>query len=175
MKRREGYIVLEISISMLITSIVLIILYSLLFTSMNMYKRIYSSIEIQQQGLEIQKHMEKELSGDIEITNVKTENSQILTGKEFELTKVKSIYYKSKTNLECNECDELFLNKKTKKLFIKRMGYKSGYEVGDYIDDIYISKEKDGRIVNIKLELSKNKQKHCIEFSIYNDDIGELV
>ena len=111
MKRRECYLILEISISMLITSIVLIILYSLLFTSMNMYKRIYSSIEIQQQGLEIQKHMEKELTGDIEITDVKTENSQILTGKEFEFTKVKSIYYKSKTNLECNDCDELFLNK----------------------------------------------------------------
>ncbi|WGX75766.1 hypothetical protein QJS64_17935 [Paraclostridium bifermentans] len=112
MKRREGYLILEISISMLITSIVLIVLYSLLFTSMNMYKRIYSSIEIQQQGLEIQKHMEKELSGDVEIIDVKTENSQILTGKEFEFTKVKSIYYKSKTNLECNDCDELFLNKK---------------------------------------------------------------
>lgn len=174
MKRRKGYLILEISISMIIMSIVLITLYGLLFTSINMYKKIYSSIEIQQQGMEIQKHMEKELSGDIEITDVKTENSQVLNDKEFEFTKVKSIYYKSKTNLEVNDCDELFLNNKAKKLFIKRMGYKSGYEIGDYIDSIYISKEKDGRIINIKLQLSKNKQNHCIEFSIYNDNIGEL-
>ena len=174
MKRRKGYFILEISISMVITSILLITLYSLLFSSINMYKKIYSSIEIQQQGLEIQQHIEKELSGDVEITEVKTENSKVLSDKTFQATSVKSIYYKSKTNLELNSCDELFLNKKTKKLFIKRNGYKTGYEVGDYINDIYISKEKDGKIINIKLELSKNKQNHCVEFSIYKDDTGEL-
>ena len=175
MKRRRGYLILEISMSMIITSIVLLVLYSLLFTSLNMYKKIYSSIEIQQQALEIQKYIEKELSGDINIINIKTENNKILGDENFEFTNVKSIYYKPKKDLEYNCCDELFLNKKTKKLFIRRRGYKSGYEIGDYIDNIYISKEKNGKIINIRLELSNNKQNHCVEFLIYNDDMGEFI
>lgn len=175
MKRKKGYFILEISVSMIITSILLTILYGLLLSSISIYQKIYSSIEIQQQGLEIQRHIENELRKDIEITNIKTEENKIKNDENFELTNAKSIYYESKVNLECDEPDELFFNKKTKKIFIKRRGYKSGYEIGDYLDNIYIGKEKDGKIINIKLELSKNKQNHCIEFSIYKDDTGECI
>lgn len=175
MKRKNGYFILEVSVSIIITSIILIILYSLLLSSISMYKKIYSSIEIQQQGLEIQRHIENELKGGIEVTNIKTEDNQIINDKNFALKNAKSIFYKSKETLTNNEPDELFLNKKTKKVFIKRRGYKSGYEIGDYLDNIYISKEKDGKIVNIRLELSKNKQNHCVEFSIYKDDVGECI
>ena len=172
MNRRRGYILLEISISMLIISIILVILYNLLFFSINTYKKIYSSIEIQQQGLEIQNLLERELSSYKYICKIKRINGEVLNKNEFELENVKSIYYK----LENKDLpDELYLNKTTKKLFLKRNGYSSGYEIGDYVDNMYISKEKDGNIINIKLELSKNNQKHCVEFSIYNDNKGEVL
>lgn len=172
MNNKKGYILLDISISMLIMSIILLTLYNLLFFSISIYKKIYSKIEIQQQGVEVQNYIEKELSSDKHINKIKKSNGTILNDKEFSLENVKSIYYKSNKDIDY---DEIFLNKKSKKLFIKRMGYKSGYEIGDYIDNMYISKEEDGNIINIKLELSKNKQNHCIEFSIYNDYMGEII
>ena len=37
---------------------------------------------------------------------------------------------------------------------------------------MYISKEKDGELIRIKLELSKNKQLNTIEFTMYNKYIS---
>lgn len=168
MKTKNGYLIIEASLSICISLIIIIGLYGLLFSSLKIYKKIHSSIEIQQQGIEIQKHIEKELSEGIEVVNVKTQNNQILTSKNFEFKNVISIKYKPIDRLSSMGLDELFLNKKTQKIFIKRRNSASGYEIGDYLDNMYISKEKDGELIRIKLELSKNKQLNTVEFTMYN-------
>lgn len=52
------------------------------------------------------------------------------------------------------------------KLFIKDVTASSGYEIGDYVDKILISKQNSGKIIDIKLELSKNKQVYKTNFTI---------
>ena len=175
MKTKRGYILIEASISVCLTLIMVSTLYSLLFSSLNIYKKIHSSIEIQQQGIEIQKHIEKELKEDIEVVSVKTVDNQTIISKDFDCKDVVSIKYKPVDRLQSMGLDELFLNKKTQKIFIKRKNASSGYEIGDYLDNMYVSKEKDGKIINIKLELSKNNQNHISEFMLYNNytDLGE--
>lgn len=177
MKTKNGYLIIEASLSICISLLITIGLYGLLFSSLKIYKKIHSSIEIQQQGIEIQKHIEKELNEGIEVVSIKTQNNQVLTSKNFDFKNVISIKYKPIDRLSSMGLDELFLNKKTQKIFIKRRNSMSGYEIGDYLDNMYISKEKDGELISIKLELSKNKQLNIIEFKLYNKyiNMGESI
>ena len=55
---------------------------------------------------------------------------------------------------------------KNNKLFIKDVTASSGYEIGDYVDKILISKENSDKIIDIKLNLSKNKQVYETKFTI---------
>ncbi len=166
MQARKGYLLLENIISIVTTGIILTTLYGVLFTSLNMYRRIHSTIEIQQQGLEIQNYMEKELKDDIEIKSIKTSSNQTIISPEFEEKDVISIKYKPVNRLDSQGLDEIYLNNKTNKVFIKRKNASSGYEIGDYLDNIYIEKLKSGKIINIKLKLSKDNQQHKVKFSI---------
>ncbi|MEG2983435.1 MAG: hypothetical protein RR835_01960 [Peptostreptococcaceae bacterium] len=177
MKARKGYLMIEVAISVCIILLIVSILYGLLFFGLNIYKKLHSSIEIQQQGIEIQNHIENELKNGIEIISVKTKDNQIITSKEFDYTSVISIKYKPINREDNVGFDELFLNKKTSKIFIKRRNASSGHEIGDYLDNIYISKANGGNIINIKLELSKNIQSYFIEFTLYNNqkNMGEVI
>lgn len=177
MKAKEGYLMIEVAMSICIIMLIVSILYGLLFSGLSIYKKIHSSIEIQQQGMEIQNQIEKELRDGIEIVSVKTKDNKVITSKEFDTTSVISIKYKPIDRDDREGLDELFLNKNSSKIFVKRKNAMSGYEIGDYLDNIYISKDKDGKIVNIKLELSKNIQSYFIEFTLYNNqkNVGEVI
>lgn len=177
MNRKSGYLLLETSISVCIMVIIISGLYTLMFLGIKFYNNIHSSIEIQQQGLEVQRTIEKELKNRVNVYNVKTENNEIITSNNFDYKKVISIKYKPVDREDKLGLDELFLNKRTQKVFIKRRNASSGYEIGDYIDNMYISKDKDGKIINIKLDLSKSNQKYSTSFKIYNNDLdtGEII
>lgn len=166
MKARGGYLVLENIVSVITTSIILITLYGLLFSTLNIYQKIHSSIEIQQQGTEIQYYIEKELKNNIEIANIKTIDNKNMDLEDLENEDIVSIKYKPIDRLDNLGFDEIFFNKKSNKIFIKRNNSATGYEIGNYLDHIYISKTTGGKGMNIKLELSKNKQKQDIKFSI---------
>ena len=58
---------------------------------------------------------------------------------------------------------------------LNKNGYSEsgGYEIGDYVDNMYIALQEDGRIAKLKLELSKNNQKYSTEFNIYIRNIKE--
>ncbi|MGL5715567.1 MAG: hypothetical protein ACRCXT_20455 [Paraclostridium sp.] len=168
MQVKKGYLALENIISIVITGIILTVGTGVLLTSLNIYQKIYSTIEIQQQGMEIQNYIEKELNHGIEVKSVKTTANQVITSDEFDEKDVISIKYKPIDRPISQGLDEIFLNNKTNKVFIKRRNSSSGYEVGDYLDNIYISKLKKGTYISLRLELSKNNQNHSLEFSLDN-------
>ncbi len=177
MNRKKGYLLLETFISIPIMVMLILALYTLMFLGLKFYNNIHSSIEIQQQGIEVQRTIEKELKNRVNIYNVRTESNEIVTSDNFDYKNVISIKYKPIDRDDKLGLDELFLNKRTNKIFIKRKKSSSGYEIGDYIDNMYVSKDKDGKIISIKLDLSKSNQKYSISFKIYNNDLdaGEII
>ena len=67
MQVRKGYLILENIISITITGVIVTTLCAILFSALNLYSKTCSTIEIQQQGLELQNYIERELSENIEI------------------------------------------------------------------------------------------------------------
>ncbi|MGL4796884.1 MAG: hypothetical protein ACRC1Y_02545 [Paraclostridium sp.] len=166
MQTKKGYLVLENIISISTTGIIMTTLCGTLLSALSMYSKINSTIEIQQQGLEIQNHIERELNDNVEIKSIKTVNNQNIIFDEFEEKDIVSIKFKPIDRLESQGLDEIYLNNRTNKVFIKRKNATSGYEIGDYLENLYIEKLKGCNSVNIRLELSKNNQHYNIKFSL---------
>lgn len=166
MQAKRGYLVLENIISISTTGIIMTTLCGILLSALNMYSKINSTIEIQQQGLEIQNHIERELNENVEIKSIKTVNNQNIIFDEFDEKDIVSIKFKPIDRQESQGLDEIYLNNRTNKVFIKRKNATSGYEIGDYLENLYIEKLKDCNSVNIRLELSKNNQRYEIKFSL---------
>lgn len=166
MQVRKGYLVLENIISIIITGVIVITLCSILFSALNLYSKTCSTIEIQQQGLELQNHIERELNENIEIKSIKMANGKNITNEDFDERDIISIKYKPIDRDDSQGLDEIYLNSTTNKVFIKRRNAASGYEIGNYLDKLYIEKRKNGKIVNIRLQLSKNNQNYEVKFSL---------
>ena len=75
-----------------------------------------------------------------------------------------AIKYKDDTNNLKDK--EIKFIPSSNKLFIKDVTAYSGYEIGDYVDEILISKDNDGKIIDIQLELSKNQQVYKTKFTV---------
>ena len=71
------------------------------------------------------------------------------------VTSIKCKYKDSSNKLQDKEIKFI---PSSNKLFIKDVTASSGYEIGDYVDKVLISKENSDKIIDIKLKLSKNKQ-----------------
>lgn len=166
MQVRKGYLILENIISIGITGIILTTLYGIFFSTINMYFKVNSIVEIQQQGLELQNYIEKELNDNVEVKSIKTVNNKNIIASEFEEQDVISIKFKPINRDDSQGLDEIYLNNRTNKVFIKRKNAVSGYEIGNYLDNLYIEKLKDGKIINLKLKLSKDNQNYEVKFSL---------
>ena len=79
------------------------------------------------------------------------------------VTSIKCKYNDSSNKLQDKEIKFV---PSSNKLFIKDVTASSGYEIGDYVDKILISKENSDKIIDIKLNLSKNKQVYETKFTI---------
>lgn len=166
MQVRKGYLILENIISITITGVIVTTLCAILFSALNLYSKTCSTIEIQQQGLELQNHIERELNENIEIKSIKMINGKNITDVDFDERDIISIKYKPIDRDDSQGLDEIYLNSATNKVFIKRRNAASGYEIGNYLDKLYIEKRKNGKIVNIRLQLSKNNQNYEVKFSL---------
>lgn len=174
MKRRKGYLLLEciISISLILTLVLM--LYNLATLSLNIKSTFEDSVELQQQANEVKGHIEniiKNSKGIIgKYPNVSYEDIE-------EYKEVSSIKCKYKIDPSSNvEDKEIILRKSVDKLFINNLRYNGtsqpgGYEIGGYIDKMYIAISENGKFIKIKLELSKNNQK--LE-SLFSVDIKNL-
>ena len=150
MSRKRGFLLLESVLYLAILSLIIGMVYNLVFFNLNSLNTIQNNIEIQQQGYTIKNHIKSRLMRASNIQSVKTINN-----------KVSSIKY----NID-KRSDEFYLNPYTKKLFYRKNCLAPGYELGDYIDDIEIENLNNGNLVKIRLYLSKKNNNIETEFVV---------
>ncbi|HBG5345931.1 TPA: hypothetical protein KQG29_003359 [Clostridioides difficile] len=167
MKHKCGYLLLESVVSLSSIVIMILVLYSISMSTINLKLRIEDKIELQQQSLEIIKSMEGIISNSMGIINVSNDEE---TFKKTTSIKCRYIDENVNNNEESISNKEIILNERRNKLFVNSLNGESsqagGYEIGDYVDEMYVSITNNGQYVNIKLKLSKRSQKYEAKFKI---------
>lgn len=169
MKRKDGFLLLEGIISLSLIAILVSLLYYLLFFCLNVKDTVEDKIELQQQAIEMTNYIEKIIGDCKGIMNTELNNNSK------DMISVKSIKCKYKDEEIINsdiKDKEISLKEDKNKLFINTLNKygqseSGGYEIGDYIDNLYISLYENGRLAKLRLDLSKNNQTYSTEFDIY--------
>ncbi len=175
MKSKKGYILLEVVVSLGVIFIITGILYQLLFVSINIKDSIEDKIELQQQGREVIEHIENTIGNSKGIINIQS------SGGLEELIATKSIRCRYKEDGNSYKKDkEIIFRPNYRKIFINNLSWDDnsqpgGYEIGDYIENLYIGINNNKRIVKITVELKKNKEVYKVEktINILNFEVGE--
>ena len=147
MKCKKGYILIESVITLSIIMILSSIIYLILDLSLNMKSNIEDKIELQQQAIEITNYIDELIGNSKGIIGIisKEEINNFLS-----VTSIKCKYKEDDNKLKDKEIKFI---PSSNKLFIKDVTASSGYEIGDYVDKILISKQNSGKIIDIKLKL----------------------
>ncbi|MCZ1026570.1 hypothetical protein O0901_07465 [Clostridioides difficile] len=165
MKHKYGYLLLESVVSLSSMVIIILVLYSIFLSTINLKLKVEDKIELQQQSLEIIKSMEGIIGNSMGIMNISNYEE---TFKK--TTSIKCRYVDENNNEEGISNKEIILNERRNKLFVNSLNGESsqtgGYEIGDYVDEMYVSITNNGQYVNIKLKLSKRSQKYETDFKI---------
>ena len=167
MKNKGGYLLLESIISLSIILTLSLVLYSLLILCINTKSSIEDKIEVQQQGLEMSKSIKSLIEKskgiiDIEFDNTDNINEEGLNFKS--AISVKCRYSnENDVNYSNNKNKEISLKKGLNKLFINTLNLNTqseagGYEIGDYVEKMYISKDENDKFISMKLKLQKIKK-----------------
>ena len=151
MKYRKGYILIESVITLSVIMILASIIYSIVHLSINI------KLNIEDKITNYIDELIGNSKGIIGITS-KEEINNFLS-----VTSIKCKYKDSSNKLQDKEIKFI---PSSNKLFIKDVTASSGYEIGDYVDKVLISKENSDKIIDIKLKLSKNKQIYETKFTI---------
>lgn len=167
MKRKCGYLLLESAVSLTVIVVLVITLYSIFILTMNLKVKIEDKMELQQQSIEITKSIEGIISNSRGIINLSSNDESFK-----KMTSIKCRYVDENTtdNEEYTSNKEIILNERRNKLFVNSLNGESsqagGYEIGDYVDEMYVSMSNNGEYINIILKLSKHNQKYETEFKV---------
>ncbi|MGL5329225.1 MAG: hypothetical protein ACRDD7_08155 [Peptostreptococcaceae bacterium] len=176
MNNKKGYLLLEIIVSLSIIMTILLFLYSTLLFCTNNKSSIEDKVEVQQQGIETSKHIKSTIEKSKGIISFKFDG--------FENVEEDGISYKSVSSIKCRYKSDLVSNNtgiKNKEISFKRglnkvfintlnnsnQSEPGGYEIGDYVENIYVSDTKDNEFIDIKLKLRKNKEVYETKYRIY--------
>ena len=168
MERRNGYLLLENIISIVVISIIIAVSYQLLLFTYNTKTKLEDKVELQQQSNEIMKYIEDVIENSKGIISV---NSKIINeGEVIDAVSIKCRYRNDMLDTKVKD-KEISLKQNLNKVFVNTLNNSGnsesgGYEIGDYIDSMYITSENNGKFINIKLELSKNNEKLDTEFKV---------
>ena len=189
----NGYLLIEGVVSLSVVVVISLTLYSLLSISINLKNKMNDSLELQQQAVEMTKHIESLFSNSKGIISVvprtnresfkgrNVEESGVEKSEEVEEFKNGKICYDSfvdtrsiqlKYSSEDNNIDDkqIYLNENRDKVFVTSVkngaSQPGGYEIGDYVDNMFIQNSADDRYIKVLLKLSKNSQKYTTEFDI---------
>ena len=167
MKNKGGYLLLESIISLSIVLTLSLVLYSLLILCINTKSSIEDKIEVQQQGLEMSKSIKSLIEKSKGIIDIEFDNTDNINEE--------GINFKSAISVKCrysNEDDVNYSNNKNKeislkkglnKIFINTLNLNNqseagGYEIGDYVEKMYVSKDENDKFISMKLKLQKIKK-----------------
>lgn len=172
MKNNKGYLLLESIMSLAIIGTLLIAIYTSLIFCIESKTSIEDKIEIQQQGLEMSKHIKSTIEKSKGIISV-TYNDENSNDNFKGITSIKC-NYKGKDGLSNSSIKnkEISYKKNSKKLFINTLNSKNqsesgGYEIGDYVENIYVYKDNNPKFLTIKLRLGKNNQIYENQFKVF--------
>ena len=75
-------------------------------------------------------------------------------------------------NYSNNKNKEISLKKGSNKLFINTLNLNNqsevgGYEIGDYVEKMYVAKDENDKFISMKLKLQKNKEIYETKFKVY--------
>jgi len=172
MKNNKGYLLLESIMSLSIIGTLLIVIYISLIFCIESKTSIEDKVEIQQQALEMTKHIKSTIEKSKGIISVTYNNLNI----EDNFKGVTSIKckYKGKDDLSnvSIKNKEISYKKSSKKLFINTLNSKNqsesgGYEIGDYVENIYVYRHDNEKFLTIKLRLRKNNQTYENQFKVF--------
>ena len=165
MRKRSGYVLLEIIISVFIMSIIITCLLSIMAVINRANKNIEDRIELSQQTEEITSQITpliEESMNIISITTIDRKTIQNLElGKEYDVLSIKLNFKNSENeNNIALKNREISYKKSSKKLYINTLRSNNasetgGYEIGDYVKSIRIKKESSN-IICLILNLEKN-------------------
>ena len=113
MKHKYGYLLLESVVSLSSMVIIILVLYSIFLSTINLKLKVEDKIELQQQSLEIIKSMEGIISNSMGIMNVSNYEE---TFKK--TTSIKCRYLDENNNEEGISNKEIILNERRNKLFV---------------------------------------------------------
>lgn len=179
MKSNGGYLIIESILSISIIVILSTMLCSLILFSTTLKLNVEDKVELQQQASDISGHIKELIGKSKGIMSIQSRKKELAYGSDETFVDVISIKCKYRNDNELQSSTikdkELSLKVDTNKLFINTLysngvSEPGGYEIGNYIDNVYISMSNQGRCANIKLALSKNKQYYETKFKIYIKD-----
>ena len=160
MRKRSGYVLLEIIISVFIMSIIITCLLSIMAVINRANKNIEDRIELSQQTEEITSQITPLIEESMNIISITTIQNLEL-GKEYDVLSIKLNFKNSENeNNIALKNREISYKKSSKKLFINTLRSNNasetgGYEIGDYVKSIRIKKESSN-IICLILNLEKN-------------------
>lgn len=165
MRFKEGYILLEVIVSLFIMVIIIGCLYCIVITSNDAKNNIEDRIELSQQSEEIDYQIKNLIEGCTNIINITTVDKKVISDLEYGNSYyVLSIKLNLKNDQNKNDSSlknkEISLKNDTRKLFINTLNKNNfsesgGYEIGDYIKSICIKLENP-KLISIILDLEKN-------------------
>ncbi len=168
MKRKKGYLLIENVMTLSITLLILSLLYYILFFSVETKSKIEDRLEIQQQANEVSRYIEEVIENSKGIINI----PYSIESDFIEVTSIKCKY--NDKNIENGEIKdkEISLKKDKSKVFINTLNKygnseSGGYEIGDYVDNLFVSVYEDGNFVKLRLRLSKNEQIYETDFKVH--------
>ncbi|WP_131201048.1 hypothetical protein, partial [Clostridioides difficile] len=120
MKHKYGYLLLESVVSLSSMVIIILVLYSIFLSTINLKLKVEDKIELQQQSLEIIKSMEGIISNSMGIMNISNYEE---TFKK--TTSIKCRYVDENNNEEGISNKEIILNERRNKLFVNSLNGES--------------------------------------------------
>lgn len=161
MKYKKGYLLIESIMSMSIILIIMTLIYNVFNFTVNIQNQIINKVELNQHAIDISEHIEKIIKGanQIQINTVKSDENfkKISTIKCYyrnEIMKDKQITYKENYN-------KIFID-----TIINNVLQSGGYEIGCYVEGMYIHREDKKDILDISLNLEKDNIKYNYEFKV---------
>ncbi|MDR0879856.1 MAG: type II secretion system GspH family protein [Clostridioides sp.] len=156
MKKRRGYLLLESITTLAVICIISLAMTSLLLMSSKIQNQINDEVELQQQAAEIMRSIDELISQSYGI--IQMESGEV---KDDEYLKIGFIDLKySKPGSP--EDKRIYVNRDKNKLFVTNVidgnSKGGGYEIGDYIDGLYIKGDKSQRKIGIRLKLKKKSE-----------------
>lgn len=162
MRKQQGFSLIELIISLGLMSILMLLVFNILFFSLNMYNKTEAHIEIQEQAQMLKQFIEDKLYISSGIDSIVDINGSKIKTEDFEKGEIKELRFKLEEIVA-----DIYIDKKSKKVFFKKDLRYNGYEIADYVNKINVESIDNGRGVKINLELEKNSKNMNVEFCVY--------